>query len=36
FVEDRPDAKEYRTMNPFNVLGFRLLKQVVTTTETTV
>lgn len=33
FASERPDAKEYRTTNSFNVLGFRLLKQVVTTTE---
>lgn len=36
FVKDRPDAKEHRTTNPFKILGFRLLKQVVTITETIV
>lgn len=36
FTKDRPDSKDYNSLEgnkPFNVLGFRMLKQVVTTTE---
>lgn len=33
FVKNRPDKKDYGNMEPFNVLGFRLLKQEVTTTK---
>ena len=40
FASERPDGKKYSVIElkpkPFNVLGFRMLKQVVTTTETTV
>lgn len=37
FAKNRPDQKEYqKSSKPMNILGFRMLKQVVTTTETTV
>ena len=37
FAKNRPDRKDYwEGDKPMTILGFRLLKQVVTTTETTV